>query len=333
MAETAAAGAAVVATSQCKYVACTFDWRLRDLRHQARPDPRSQAYAVTSEPFPAGDRAGTVWLLTVSVSPTNLTVDFKLAESNADTVKIFYDFTVLIDGCDIASRTSGTVAQELKKEAVRTLDWTHPYKDLFSVIPFSLKCKITFLYQASTMDTSLAAADESMVEDMTLFQEDTELTDVVLVAGDKEVKAHRAILAARSKVFHAMFKDGTKEAQDRSISIQGVEADILEELVRYIYTGKVNCLPADALELMAAADMYALDALKARCAEAALASLSVESAAEALVMAAQHSVPALLDRAVFFVKANFSEFNASGGLDRLRGHPDILLRVCRAVGE
>ena len=56
--------------------------------------------------------------------------------------------------------------------------------------------QITFVYPSTTMEAiSVAAAEGKMVDDMTSFFESAELSDVVLVARDRKIKAHKAILA------------------------------------------------------------------------------------------------------------------------------------------
>jgi len=326
------AGAVVVSSTQCKTVTCTFDWNIRDLRNTAKCD--GQVYSVTAPPFCGGDRNSTEWVLSASVWPLNIIVGFKLKQGSASPVRIRHEFAVLIDGCELASKNSGEVAVQVEKGATKFLEFAHTYKNLFSIIPFLLKCKITFVYPSTTMEAiSVEAAEGRMVEDMTSFFESAELCDVVLVAGERKVKAHRAILAARSKVFRAMFKKGTREAEARAVAIEGMEGDTLAELVGYIYTGKAGGLPANALELMAAADMYELQELKSICAEEVLSNISLENVVEVLILAMRHSAPTVVARALYFIKANFSQFNASGKLEQLRDHPDIMVKVCRAVGE
>ncbi|VDM36143.1 unnamed protein product [Hydatigera taeniaeformis] len=72
----------------------------------------------------------------------------------------------------------------------------------------------------------------------------------------RQFKAHKAILAARSPVFAAMFEHGMTESRANRVNITDVEPDILGEVLRFIYTGRVVGLdnPVMAQELLAAAD-------------------------------------------------------------------------------
>jgi kelch-like protein 1/4/5 len=76
------------------------------------------------------------------------------------------------------------------------------------------------------------------------------LCDVVLVAGaglasgtgvsPRRFPAHRLVLSAASDYFAAMFTSGLAEAHQREISLPHVDADSLDTLLRYCYTGELE---------------------------------------------------------------------------------------------
>ena len=76
----------------------------------------------------------------------------------------------------------------------------------------------------------------------------------------RQFKAHKAILAARSPVFAAMFEHGMAECRANRVNITDVEPDILAEVLRFIYTGRVIGLDNSVMaqELLAAADKVCL---------------------------------------------------------------------------
>ena len=79
-------------------------------------------------------------------------------------------------------------------------------------------------------------------------------SDVILLVGGKKLKAHKNILAARSPVFAAMFEHECKETEESCVDIVDVDLDVFQELLRYIYTGKVDVLKQYAAELLIASD-------------------------------------------------------------------------------
>lgn len=80
------------------------------------------------------------------------------------------------------------------------------------------------------------------------------LSDVSLLADGQEYKAHKAILAARSPVFGAMFEHEMEERKNGRVEIPDVDSDVFREMLQFIYTGKTNKLDQMAAELLAAAD-------------------------------------------------------------------------------
>lgn len=82
-------------------------------------------------------------------------------------------------------------------------------------------------------------------------------SDVALIVGDgtKIFPAHKAILATRSKVFEAMFKhEAFEESEKNEVNITDVDAEIFEQLLKYIYTSKIPPMETNAVELLIAAD-------------------------------------------------------------------------------
>ena len=68
---------------------------------------------------------------------------------------------------------------------------------------------------------------------------DKEFSDVTIIAGDKEIPAHKALLAAKSPIFAAMFKSKMKEEHTNRIEITE-EADVFEELLRFRHWSRLT---------------------------------------------------------------------------------------------
>ena len=93
---------------------------------------------------------------------------------------------------------------------------------------------------------------------------DKEFSDVTFIAGDKEIPAHKALLAAKSPVFAAMFKSRMKEEQTNRIEIPE-KSSVFEELLRFIYAGKIEKQEVYTEDLFVAADRYGIDQLASLC--------------------------------------------------------------------
>ena len=82
-----------------------------------------------------------------------------------------------------------------------------------------------------------------------------QFADAVLHCGGRDFQCHKAILAARSQVFEAMFKYDMEEKKSSRVEVKDCEPEVMAEMLRFIYTGRTQaCLETMASDLLAAAD-------------------------------------------------------------------------------
>lgn len=171
-----------------------------------------------------------------------------------------------------------------------------------------------------------------LAQDLGVLLEDQKLTDVVLVVGTKEFRAHKAILAARSKVFAAMFEHDMKEKLLNKVVISDVTETVLREILRFIYTGRVQNLPNMADSLLAAADKYDLGRLKVMCEEALCGSLTVENAASTLILADLHNADQLKTQTLEYINKYAAEVIETTSWNNLiQSHPYLVAEAFRVL--
>uniref|UniRef100_A0A803TYW9 BTB domain-containing protein n=1 Tax=Anolis carolinensis TaxID=28377 RepID=A0A803TYW9_ANOCA len=93
---------------------------------------------------------------------------------------------------------------------------------------------------------------EQTFRKMENYLQQKQLCDVLLIAGDHKIPAHRLVLSAASDYFAAMFTNDVREAKQEEIKMEGVDPDALKDLVRYAYTGILE-LKEDTIESLLAA--------------------------------------------------------------------------------
>ena len=89
---------------------------------------------------------------------------------------------------------------------------------------------------------------------------DPKLCDVKIVASDGDIPANKAILSIRSQYFRSMFSDNNNFVESQTgIVKMSYSKSVLEKVVCYLYTGKINCedllLISQLLELLELLDM------------------------------------------------------------------------------
>ena len=122
---------------------------------------------------------------------------------------------------------------------------------------------------SSSADPSVSTVD-CTGELSTHFEElfnSMQFSDVILNIRGREFPAHKVILAARSKYFASMFEHPMKEQSTNHIEIEDIEPEVFQELLRFIYTGRINRekMRSMLFGLNKAADKYLLDDLKRKC--------------------------------------------------------------------
>ncbi|KAK6744264.1 hypothetical protein RB195_011145 [Necator americanus] len=174
-------------------------------------------------------------------------------------------------------------------------------------------------------------------EDLSALFESKQFSDCTLVAnckssGPQTFHVHKAILAARSRVFHAMFEHNMTESERNEVAIDDVEPDVLREMLCFMYTGNSPSVDQMAQHLIAAADKYHLDRLKVMCEQALCAALTAENACVTLVLADLYSAEQLRTHAINYINVNATEvMNSEGWKDLVKEHPTLLAEVFKAL--
>ena len=132
-------------------------------------------------------------------------------------------------------------------------------------------------------------------------------TDVTLVVGSREFKAHKVILAVQSPVFRAMFESEMMESKSNRVEIDDIDQESMEEMLTFIYTGKAPNVGQMASKLLLPADKYQLDHLKVMCEEVLCRDVKVENVVDVLVLADKYSANQLKTICLKFIATHASE--------------------------
>ncbi|XP_076015779.1 kelch-like protein 4 isoform X1 [Genypterus blacodes] len=99
---------------------------------------------------------------------------------------------------------------------------------------------------------------EQTFRKMETYLQHKQLCDVLLIAGDHKIPAHRLVLSAVSDYFAAMFTSDVREAKQEEIKMEGVDPDALRSLVHFAYTGVLELKEETIESLLAAACLLQL---------------------------------------------------------------------------
>ncbi|XP_073837828.1 protein roadkill-like [Musca autumnalis] len=157
----------------------------------------------------------------------------------------------------------------------------------------------------------------NLTKDLANLLTSKEFSDVTVVAQDgTEFKAHKAIICARSEVFAVMFRIDMEESKTNRLRIDDMDAEVVEEMLKYMYTG--GDIPKKlAEELFIAANKYSLLDLQTLCENILLETMEVETVADILLLADRHTNKRLKTMAIYFMVNNIKTVTETEGWKKL----------------
>ncbi|KAM3862011.1 kelch-like protein 6 [Diretmus argenteus] len=132
-----------------------------------------------------------------------------------------------------------------------------------------------------------------------------ELTDVTLCVQGQDFPCHRAVLAAASHYFRAMFCSGLKESHEERVEMKGVDIGTMRALLDYTYTSQAVITHTNVQGILEAASQFQFLRVVEACAGFLSKSLHPESCIGVLCLADSHALPALRTRAQDYIISEF----------------------------
>ncbi|GIY22658.1 TD and POZ domain-containing protein 1 [Caerostris darwini] len=169
-----------------------------------------------------------------------------------------------------------------------------------------------------------------LFESMASLLESGTFSDLTIEAGKAKFQVHKAILSARSKVFHSMLQE-RKELN--KITIEDMSEVAVGEMLSYIYTGHTKESSLDiVLELFCAGDVYKLELLKEICSDILVTNLNVDNVIDFLTLSSKHGDKKLEKSAVYFVAKNAINVRKNSNWLKFVGtHPRLADQVIEAL--
>ncbi len=153
---------------------------------------------------------------------------------------------------------------------------------------------------------------------------------------NESIGGHSHILAARSPVFAAMFRNEMKEPNIGKVNVDDIRPDIFKQLLHYIYSGRLfePLIETTAQSLYIAADKYDIGDLKKECIRFLLPCIQVNNAINFMVWAYLHSVDELKNAALTFMAEHGKEICLLKDWEELtKNYPNLCVEASRVIIE
>lgn len=142
---------------------------------------------------------------------------------------------------------------------------------------------------------------------METLRVNSELTDVILKVEGHCFPCHRAILAAASQYFRAMFCSGLRESHEDCVEIKGLDSGTMRSLLEYTYTSRALLTHSNVQRILEAASQFQFLRVVDACADFLSKSLHLENCIGILNLAESHSLPALKTTTQDYITRQFSQ--------------------------
>lgn len=160
-----------------------------------------------------------------------------------------------------------------------------------------------------TFDFSDGDHPAQVLDSLRHFYTNGLFTDVSLqCAGSGQVfHCHRVLLSARSSYFRVMFTADMRERSNSSITLIGVDGEVLGALVNYVYTAHICITESNVQRLLEAADLLQFCSVKRACEEFLIRLLDVDNCLGMHAFAQLHICPGLEREARRMILSRFKE--------------------------
>ncbi|KAJ8959808.1 hypothetical protein NQ318_011540 [Aromia moschata] len=157
----------------------------------------------------------------------------------------------------------------------------------------------------------------TLLEGLNSLREKEELLDITLVIEGTIFRAHKAVLAACSDYFRAMFTDNMLEARQNEICLNGITAKGFHQLLEYAYTTRLALNLANVQDVLEAASHVQMVAVIQACSSYLQSQIDIENCVDIATIAETYSLAQLRMKVYRFMSGHLLEFSNSTEFYRL----------------
>nr|XP_026695028.1 kelch-like protein 12 isoform X2 [Ciona intestinalis] len=127
-------------------------------------------------------------------------------------------------------------------------------------------------------------------------RQDGRFNDIIIRIGEKNIPANKMVLSCYSKYFDTMFNTEMEEKYKDVVELQAVDAESVEKLVDFMYTGKININTNNVCDLLAVSDFLQMLSVKKLCIEYLLTTITQQNCLTIQALADRFTIPKLTEK-------------------------------------
>ncbi|XP_078491173.1 kelch-like protein 12 [Ciona intestinalis] len=138
-------------------------------------------------------------------------------------------------------------------------------------------------------------------------RQDGRFNDIIIRVGEKNIPANKMVLSCYSKYFNTMFNTEMEEKYKDAVEVHAVDAESVEKLVDFMYTGKININTNNVCDLLAVSDFLQMLSVKKLCIEYLLTTITQQNCFTIQALADCFTIPKLTKKFNNFVVENYQQ--------------------------
>ena len=149
---------------------------------------------------------------------------------------------------------------------------------------------------------------QMLAKELDILRRTGEFCDITICVDSRLFPAHRCVLSSACLYFRVMFSSGLIESKKDEIEIFGIDGDIFEMILTYIYTGSVAVIDLEDIQnLLVAANMLQVSSLKNFCSNYLQNRLDVSNCIGIYKLADMYNCMELEKHSKIYLLENFCE--------------------------
>lgn len=199
-----------------------------------------------------------------------------------------------------------------------------------------LKCTATvgIAEKTKSMDTKIIEPSAKKAKSVSYCQkllEENKYSDITLIVDDKNINAHKNMLSISSPVMASMLYD-KKESKINSLEIKDFSYEVIQGMVKFVYTNKVDNISDIANQLIYAAKKYGITDLSNYCEEELYKSINQENFLTLLIIADDCDALILKKKIITFISKNLKKFTENEECMKLTStRSGLLFEILRGI--
>uniref|UniRef100_A0A0K0F5V0 Speckle-type POZ protein (inferred by orthology to a human protein) n=1 Tax=Strongyloides venezuelensis TaxID=75913 RepID=A0A0K0F5V0_STRVS len=196
-------------------------------------------------------------------------------------------------------------------------------------------CEICAVYDTVDINgfspsISVKSLPSTLVNDIASMLDTCQFYDCTIKVGENNIRAHKSIVSSCSLVFRAMFTSKLSESQTSIVEINDFRYEVVKEMINYIYKDSTSNLEEMGIEILAIADKYNLEGLKAMTEQSLCHTLNVGTIFEYFKISEVYGARRLRGYCLEFLRSNAPDIlNTEYWSTFVRECPELVANLCR----